>query len=261
MILRDLTEFSMNLHREVVQNRCSDSRCVPRSGAECMVAANCVMGVAVGLVLLSAMAGCADSHPAKEIKVAPEVASPPRPPEQVRLTEAHYAASHLCDRGTSERLRDASDQGQVPAQAELGVAYFYGHCGLPIDSDQAAHWLGKAAEAGDMYAQEKLAFMYEAGQPIRLPYRTIKETGWFFAPGIPQDYEKALALYRRCADQGNIRCQSTLSAFYSLGCRFRPIPATYSDSIPASNSDRIPATHSDLMSARDSDRIPATSLS
>jgi len=112
-----------------------------------------------------------------------------------------------------------------------------------------------------MYAQEKLAFMYEAGQPIRLPYRTIKETGWFFAPGIPQDYEKALALYRRCADQGNIRCQSTLSAFYSLGCRFRPIPATYSDSIPASNSDRIPATHSDLMSARDSDRIPATSLS
>jgi hypothetical protein len=44
----------------------------------------------------------------------------------------------------------------------------------------------------------------------------------------------------------------------SLSCGIRPHPATYSDLIPATDSDSNPATHSDPFPATCSDRNPAT---
>jgi hypothetical protein len=133
------------------------------------------------------------------------------------LDREHIAAGNLCIPRGPERLRSAADNGQVPAQAELGKAYLYGRCELPTDSNQAAHWLTLAAERGDMYAQKNLAFMYQAGQPITWFFSTTKERGSRSVPGIPQDYAKALAWYRRCADQGNVECQSELSGMFDLG--------------------------------------------
>ena len=45
-----------------------------------------------------------------------------------------------------------------------------------------------------------------------------------------------------------------------FSCEFRRVPATYSDLVPATNSDRDPATHSDPVPATNSDRDPATLL-
>jgi TPR repeat protein len=136
---------------------------------------------------------------------------------QTRLDQEHNAARRLCIPGGTGRLRDAAEQGQIAAQAELGRAYLYGLWDLPTESDKAAYWLTLAAERGDMYAQADLADMYEKGQPFRWYYHDIKEVGTKAAPGIPQDYPRALAWYRRCADQGYIRCQGELSGMYGLG--------------------------------------------
>lgn len=164
------------------------------------------------------MPGCVATHPVDNARAVPKAEDVTPSPAQARLDQEHIAASRLCVfPGGADRLRNAADQGQIPAQAELGRAYLYGQCDLPTDSDQAASWLTRAAERGDMYAQENLALMYSAGQPFIWHYHEIKEMGTRFAPGIPQDYPKALFWYRRCADQGNVRCQGELGGMYGLG--------------------------------------------
>ena len=81
----------------------------------------------------------------------------------------------------------AAQSGNVEAQFILGEMYKSGStvCGLPKDDAQAAVWLRKAAEHGDMGAQEELAFLYDNGQ------------------GLPQDHSQADIWWRKAAEQGD----------------------------------------------------------
>ncbi|MEA2755446.1 MAG: uncharacterized protein QOJ54_1735, partial [Aliidongia sp.] len=175
------------------------------------------VGPMFALILLLTMPGCVGTQSGDKEREIPKAEGVTPSQAETSLGQDHTATKRFCVPGGLDRLQNAADQGQISAQAELGMLYLDGRCDLPTDSQQAAYWLAVAAERGDMRAQENLAFMYQAGQPIRWPYRNINETGWYFAPGIPQDYPKALAWYRRCADQGNVRCQRELGAMYGLG--------------------------------------------
>jgi TPR repeat protein len=68
--------------------------------------------------------------------------------------------------------RKAADQGNAPAQFNLGFMYFNG-LGVPQDDAAAASWYRKAADQGDTAAQFSLGVMYLQGE------------------GVPQDYVSA----------------------------------------------------------------------
>lgn len=87
--------------------------------------------------------------------------------------------------------RRAAEQGNVTAQENLGVAYDRGH-GVPQDFAEAVRWHKKAAEQGNTGAQNNLGVCYEGGQ------------------GVPQDYNEAVKWFRKAADQGLAEAQSNL---------------------------------------------------
>jgi TPR repeat protein len=72
--------------------------------------------------------------------------------------------------------RKAAEQGDVDAQDALGDLYYTGR-GAPQDYAQAALWYRKAAEQGDADAQENLGDLYDTGQ------------------GVPRDYAEAYFWY------------------------------------------------------------------
>ena len=76
-----------------------------------------------------------------------------------------------------------AEQGNVSAQYNLGVMYYYGR-GVRRDLKAGEKWYRLAAEQGDAYAQSNLGVMYENGQ------------------GVPKDDQAAVKWYRLAAEQG-----------------------------------------------------------
>lgn len=66
------------------------------------------------------------------------------------------------------------------------------------DYEQAAKWMRKAAEQGNMKAQYSLALMYEDGK------------------GVVQDYKEAGKWYLKAAEQGDGDAHVNLGAMYAL---------------------------------------------
>ncbi len=60
-------------------------------------------------------------------------------------------------------------------------------------------WYKKAAEAGQVNAQNNLGFLYQNGI------------------GVPQDFAKAVELYQKAARQGNAAAQNNLGMMYEQG--------------------------------------------
>ena len=106
----------------------------------------------------------------------------------------------------------AAQSGNVEAQFILGEMYKSGStvCRLPKDDAQAAVWLRKAAEQGDMGAQEELAFLYDNGQ------------------GLPQDHSQADIWWRKAAEQGDAYSQYNLGIAYYRG---QGLPQDYAQAI------------------------------
>ncbi len=94
--------------------------------------------------------------------------------------------------------RKAADQGNAPAQHNLGVMYDTG-LGVAQDYAQAAQWFRKAADQGFAQAQYNLGIMYYNGQ------------------GVAQVYAQAAQWYRKAADQGDARAQTNLGVMYDTG--------------------------------------------
>jgi TPR repeat protein len=92
----------------------------------------------------------------------------------------------------------AAEQGFLPAQYDIGVAYLYGK-GVPKDLTKAAHWFQKAAEQGESSAQHNLGKMYAEGL------------------GVKQDYFKAVQWYQKAAEQGDAYAQYALGGMYFIG--------------------------------------------
>ena len=70
----------------------------------------------------------------------------------------------------------------------------------PGGADRGAARVSELAEAGDAAAQTELGERYEEG-----------------GGGVVRDYEAAVALYRRAAEQGDARGQGKRGAMYSNG--------------------------------------------
>ena len=80
-------------------------------------------------------------------------------------------------------LRAAAEQGDAPAQYNLGVAYATGE-GIAQDYAEAVRWFRAAAEQGNAEAQYNLGLMYLEGL------------------GVTQDKAEAYAWIRTAAAQG-----------------------------------------------------------
>ena len=88
--------------------------------------------------------------------------------------------------------------GDVDAQFELGVKYFFG-TDTRLDYSQAFIWFQKAAQQGHGTAQYNLAQCYE------------KELG------VAQDYFLALYWYQKSAAQGDVDAMTNIALYHYLG--------------------------------------------
>jgi hypothetical protein len=97
-----------------------------------------------------------------------------------------------------ETLRKDAEQGNAPAQFNLGWMHEYGE-GVPKDSAKAVEWYRKAAEQGHAKAQSNLGVMYAKGD------------------GVPKDSAKAVQWWRKAAEQGYAAAQNGLGVMYAKG--------------------------------------------
>ena len=101
--------------------------------------------------------------------------------------------------------RPLADQGNAPAQFNLGIAYQRGE-GVPQDFEQALKWYRLSADQGYARAQFNLAVMYHRGE------------------GVPQNFEQAATWYREAAERGEANAQFNLAGMFVNG---RGVPKDY----------------------------------
>jgi len=83
--------------------------------------------------------------------------------EQGDTVAQYYLGSIYQDEFGLLQLQRSARAGFAPAQVDLGLRYHAGH-GVPKDLEQAAYWYGRAADAGEPRAFDRLAVMHYYGQ-------------------------------------------------------------------------------------------------
>lgn len=89
----------------------------------------------------------------------------------------------------AKEWRPLAEQGDAPAQFNLGLLFLDGH-GVPQNPAEAANWFRRAAEQDYTEAQHNLGAMYASGQ------------------GVKRDYIQAYKWLDLCAAKGNSGCAS-----------------------------------------------------
>jgi uncharacterized protein len=74
-------------------------------------------------------------------------------------------------------LRERAAAGDPEAQFTLGKNYEAGRSGLKKDYAEAANWYRKSADQGNVYAQASLGILYHAGKG--LPHDDVQAEMWF----------------------------------------------------------------------------------
>jgi TPR repeat protein len=74
-------------------------------------------------------------------------------------------------------LRERAAAGDPEAQFSLGKNYEAGRSGLKQDYAEAASWYRKSAEQGNVYAQASLGILYHSGKG--LPHDDVQAEMWF----------------------------------------------------------------------------------
>lgn len=85
-------------------------------------------------------------------------------------------------------LKQKAEQGDVEAQHDLGVSYYFGE-GVEKNPNEAVKWWQKAAEQGNAKSQNNLGVCYQEGS------------------GVEKNIQEALKWYRKSAEQGNKKGQ------------------------------------------------------
>jgi len=106
-------------------------------------------------------------------------------------------AKHLAKQ-TSQQIRDLAEEGNVEAQAMLGLMFSRGD-GFRQSHAEAMKWFRKAAEQGNIVAQVQVATMYQRGE------------------GVAKNEIEAHTWWREAAEQGHTIAQTVLSMMYSTG--------------------------------------------
>lgn len=129
----------------------------------------------------------------------------------------------------------AAERGSAASQVLLAVAYLHGDGGLVKTPAKAAYWFEQAAIRGNVYAQGRLADLYEQG--LGVPANPKLAFGWRLKAanrgdvqaqvkvgkmyqeglGIAKDIDQALYWFRRAATEGNAEAQFLLGRLYHDG--------------------------------------------
>ena len=88
-----------------------------------------------------------------------------------------------------------AEQESPAAQFNLSLLYRYGK-GRPVDSEVAADWCLKAADAGFVPAQYEMGKIYEAGEGVR---RNVIEAHKWYKLAAEQRYKDAKKLKKKLA--------------------------------------------------------------
>jgi localization factor PodJL len=123
---------------------------------------------------------------------------------------APSAAETLPNAIGNAALRSAAAAGNPAAEYEIGVRFIEGR-GVPQNSEEAAHWLARAADRGLAPAQYRLGSLYEKGQ------------------GVKKDLMEARRLYLAAAQQGNAKAMHNLAVLYAVGLEGSPDYKTASE--------------------------------
>ena len=127
-------------------------------------------------------------------------------------------------------LQQRAAAGDADAQCGLGKQYEFA-LGVPEDDKQAAFWLQKSAEQGEVLAQVELGVVFDKMQDYAqalIWYRKAAEQGnaraefnlglaYQYGESVPKDMAQAIAWYRKAADQGDAIAQSELGVAYEQG--------------------------------------------
>jgi localization factor PodJL len=131
-------------------------------------------------------------------------------------------------------LRAAAAAGDPSAEYEIASRFAEGR-GVPMNNEQAAHWLQRAAEQGSAPAQFRLGGLYEKGVGVKKDlgkardfYAAAAEKGngkamhnlaVLYAEGIngPADYKTAAVWFRKAADRGVTDSEYNLAILYARG--------------------------------------------
>ncbi len=118
------------------------------------------------------------------------------PGELTLLGEAFYS---IGDYETALKyLTQAADAGDVYAQFRVGYMYLLGD-GIPVDYEKAEYYTKLSADQGEAAAQLNLGRMYAE------------------AVGVPQSYENAVKYYQMAAEQGEPNASNRLGLLYEAG--------------------------------------------
>jgi len=137
---------------------------------------------------------------------------------------------------TIEEIKVNAEKGDVKAQAALGGIYFKGE-GVVKDTTEAVKWLSKAAQQGDAISQTCLGFCYFNGEGVTknqleglklivlAANQGLAEAQWIYADScrigikglLSQNSAEAAKWYRKAAEQGYAKAQSSLGGLYFLG--------------------------------------------
>lgn len=186
--------------------------------------------------------------------------------EMYQLGENYYYGKNGYEKDYSkavEWFRKSAEQGYAKAQNHLGVCYRFGD-GVSKDYNEAVKWYRKSAEQEYVWAQFNLGVCYERGYGVSKDineavkwYRKsaeqgnadaqkwLKENGYslkasaeemynegeyyYFGTGdYPQDYDKAVGLYRKAAEMGHIRAQFRMGKCYEKG---QGVPQDYVNAV------------------------------
>ena len=136
-------------------------------------------------------------------------------------------------------FRKAAEQGLAEAQYNLGVMYDEGR-GAPQDFVLAYLWYNLTASVAERGPSEDIVKTREwAAKNRDLVAAKMTPTqiaqaqyalGWAYAngQGVPQDYEKAIAWYRKAAEQGDASAQNNLGVMYDEG---NSVPQDYAQAV------------------------------
>lgn len=86
---------------------------------------------------------------------------------------------------------------------DMGVRYLLGR-GVPRDDAKAFYYFNQAANEGDPFAQNEVAFMYASGK------------------GTQRDYAQAVKYYQKAADHDLASAQFNLGMMYQYGMGTQP---------------------------------------
>lgn len=147
---------------------------------------------------------------------------------------SHSARAQQChtahDPNALKALRERAVTGDADAECGLGKQYEFA-LGVPQDNKQAAIWLQKSAEQGNVNAQVELGVVFDKLQdyPQALTwYRKAAEQGnaraeynlglcYQNGESVPKDGTQAIAWYRKAANQGDPLAQDNLAVMYDKG--------------------------------------------